>query len=48
LAALGIDLEAVEKQLQEEGVAGFARSFEALLAKVAAKSAQLAPGACGA
>jgi transaldolase len=45
LAALGIDLEAVEKQLQEEGVAGFARSFEALLAKVAAKSARLAPGA---
>lgn len=45
LAALGIDLEAVEKQLQEEGVAGFVRSFEALLAKVAAKSARLAPGA---
>jgi len=41
LADLGIDLEAVMEQLQDEGVAAFARSFESLLASVGEKYARL-------
>lgn len=37
LAQIGIDLAAVTQQLQDEGVAAFARSFESLLASVAQK-----------
>lgn len=43
LSALGIDLDAVEQQLQAQGVVAFARAFDAVLAGVAAKGAQLAP-----
>ncbi len=41
LAGLGIDLDAVTQELQDEGVEAFARSFESLLASVEAKRAQL-------
>ncbi|GAB4119799.1 MAG: hypothetical protein Fur005_45240 [Roseiflexaceae bacterium] len=37
IAALGIDLTAVTNQLQDEGVASFAKSFESLMASIAAK-----------
>lgn len=40
LAAAGIDIDAVTKQLENEGVASFARSFEDLLAGVEAKREQ--------
>ncbi len=42
LAAVGIDLEAVTKQLEDEGIASFTKSFEALLAGVEAKKEQVA------
>lgn len=41
LAGHGIDLEAVTRQLQDEGVAAFAASFEALMASIGAKRARL-------
>jgi transaldolase len=41
LAGHGIDLGAVTRQLQDEGVASFAASFDALMASIAAKRAQL-------
>ncbi|NDJ76060.1 MAG: transaldolase [Chloroflexi bacterium] len=41
LADLGIDLDAVTQQLQDEGVEKFAKSFESLLASVAERRDQL-------
>jgi len=41
LAELGIDLDAITQQLQDEGVAAFAGSFEALLASIAEKRNRL-------
>ena len=45
LAAAGIDIDAVTAQLEEEGIASFAKSYDALLAGVAAKRSQLAGAA---
>jgi transaldolase len=42
LAELGIDFEAVTRRLQEEGVAAFAKPFQALLERIATKLKQLA------
>jgi transaldolase len=42
LAAAGIDIAAVTAQLENEGIASFAKSFDSLLAGVAAKRSQLA------
>ena len=42
LAAAGIDMKAVTDQLEDEGIASFAKSFDALLAGVEAKRAELA------
>jgi len=42
LGELGIDFEAVTRRLQEEGVAAFAKPFQALLDSIAAKLKQLA------
>jgi transaldolase len=42
LAELGIDFEAVTRRLQEEGVAAFAKPFQALLDSIAAKLKRLA------
>jgi transaldolase len=42
LSAVGIDMKAVTDQLEEEGIALFAKSFDALLAGVEAKRAELA------
>ena len=42
LAAAGIDMTAVTAQLEEEGIASFAKSYDSLLAGVAAKRSQLA------
>ena len=42
LAELGIDFEAVTRRLQEEGVAAFAKPFQALLESIATKLKQLA------
>ena len=42
LAAAGIDMKAVTDQLEEEGIALFAKSFDALLAGAEAKRAELA------
>jgi transaldolase len=42
LAAAGIDIAAVTAQLEEEGIASFAKSYDSLLAGVAAKRSQLA------
>jgi transaldolase len=42
LAAAGIDIDAVTAQLEEEGIASFAKSYDSLLAGVAAKRSQLA------
>jgi transaldolase len=42
LAAAGIDVAAVTAQLEEDGIASFAKSFETLLAGVATKRSQLA------
>jgi len=41
LAELGVDLEAISRELQQDGVARFARSFEALMASIAEKRARL-------
>jgi transaldolase len=41
LAELGIDMDQITEQLQEEGVRAFAASFDDLLATVAAKAAAL-------
>ncbi len=42
LEAAGIDIDAVTDQLEEEGIASFAKSFDALLKGVEAKRSQLA------
>jgi transaldolase len=42
LAAAGIDSDAVTTQLEDEGIASFAKSYDSLLAGVAAKRSQLA------
>lgn len=42
LAAAGIDMQAVTAQLEDEGIASFAKSYESLLAGVDAKRSQLA------
>ncbi|HET7093368.1 MAG TPA: transaldolase [Thermomicrobiales bacterium] len=42
LAAAGIDMTAVTDQLENEGIAAFAKSYESLLAGVEAKRAKLA------
>jgi transaldolase len=42
LAAAGIDMDAVTAQLENEGIASFAKSFDSLLKGVAAKRSQLA------
>jgi len=39
---LGIDLDAVTNRLQEEGVAAFAKPFQALLGSIDAKRRRLA------
>ena len=44
LAGLGIDLDAMTQTLQEEGVAGFTKSFESLIAGLATKRDQLMAG----
>ena len=41
LASLGISLEAVTQQLQDDGVASFANSFESLMRSIEMKRAQL-------
>jgi len=41
LAELGIDLEAINQKLQEDGVAAFAKSFDSLIASVAEKRSRL-------
>jgi transaldolase len=45
LAELGIDMDQITEQLQEEGVRAFAASFDDLMATIAAKSAALRPSA---
>jgi transaldolase len=42
LAAVGIDLDAVTKQLEDEGIASFEASFNSLLAGIETKRAELA------
>jgi transaldolase len=42
LAAAGIDIDAVTAQLEEEGIASFAKSYDSLLAGVSSKRSQLA------
>jgi transaldolase len=42
LAAADIDIDAVTAQLEDEGIASFAKSYDSLLAGVAAKRSQLA------
>jgi transaldolase len=42
LAAAGIDIDAVTTQLEDEGIASFAKSYDSLLAGVASKRSQLA------
>jgi len=42
LAAAGIDIDAVTAQLEDEGIASFAKSYDSLLAGVASKRSQLA------
>jgi transaldolase/glucose-6-phosphate isomerase len=41
LAKLSIDLDAITQQLQDDGVAAFAKSFESLIASIAVKREQL-------
>jgi transaldolase len=41
LSELGIDLEAITQQLQDDGVAAFAKSFDGLVASIAEKREQL-------
>ncbi len=45
LAAAGIDIDAVTAQLEDEGIASFAKSYDSLLEGVAAKRSQLAGAA---
>ncbi len=45
LAAAGIDIDAVTAQLEDEGIASFAKSYDSLLQGVAAKRSQLAGAA---
>ena len=42
LAKVGVDLAAVTAQLEEEGIASFARSFDSLIGGVEGKRAALA------
>jgi transaldolase len=42
LAKAGIDIDGVTAQLEDEGIAAFAKSFDSLLSGVASKRAQLA------
>lgn len=44
LATLGIDLDAITQDLQEKGVASFAKSFEGLMASIREKRARLMGG----
>lgn len=44
LAALGVDLDAITRQLLDDGIAAFAQSFESLLASIANKRQQLLAG----
>jgi transaldolase/glucose-6-phosphate isomerase len=44
LAELGVDLKALTQKLQDDGVAAFAKSFEALMAAIAEKREQLLAG----
>ena len=41
IAALGVDLDDVTAQLEDEGVAAFEKSFDALLDSLGAKAAEL-------
>jgi glucose-6-phosphate isomerase len=41
LAEMGIDLDAITEQLQEDGVAAFAKSFDALMSSIAEKRERL-------
>ena len=41
---LGIDLEAITQQLQDDGVASFAKSFESLMASIAQKRSRVRAG----
>ena len=45
LAAAGIDLDDVTAQLEDEGVASFAKSFDELIASLEDKAGSLGPGA---
>ena len=45
LAKAGIDIDAVTNQLEDEGIAAFAKSFDSLLSGVASKRSQLAGAA---
>lgn len=45
LAAAGIDIDAVTAQLEDEGIASFAKSYDSLLQGVAEKRSQLAGAA---
>ena len=42
LAAVGIDIDAVTAQLEDEGIASFVKSYDSLLAGVGSKRSQLA------
>ncbi len=42
LAEVGIDIDAVTAQLEEEGIASFTKSYDALIAGVESKRSQLA------
>ena len=44
LASLGVDLDAITQKLQDEGVAGFSKSFESLMTSLAEKSDKLQSG----
>ena len=41
LAALGIDLDAITRQLQDDGVVAFAKPFDALMQSIAEKRDRL-------
>jgi transaldolase len=41
LIAAGIDYDAVTRQLENEGIASFSKSFEELLAEIAKKAAKV-------
>ena len=45
LAAVGIDIDAVTAQLEDEGIASFSKSYDSLLEGVASKRSQLAGAA---